>query len=86
MEGLLRLPPHRWGPISPSHPKFSGADRRDQDVEGGRVYSCCISDNFTFQKRDAPSSLCLSGNGGVMATQPLGALALILMALLCLNL
>lgn len=67
----------------PPHSKY-GLDllgKIRMDWEGG--YSCFISADFTWQKRDAPWFPCLSGNGGVMASR---SLALVLVALLCLRL
>lgn len=83
MEGHLRPHLHRWGTISPPHPTYGVELTEEQDK--GEAFLPTVG-ALMWQKGDAPSSPCPSGSGGVMAAPSLSALALILLALLCLNL
>lgn len=72
---------HRWGTISPPHPTY-GVELTEASGTKRRAFLPIIG-ALIWQKGDAPSSPCPSGSGGVMAAR---SLALILLALLCLNL
>lgn len=85
MEGHLRPHLHRWGyNIAPPHPTY-GVEQTEAGRMKTRAFLPVIG-ALIWQKGDAPSSPCPSGSGGVMAARSLSALALILLALLCLDL